>query len=671
MHGTHANQPPIRSCRAGGQRGSRGTFRPRAAMAALVWMLLVTPCIMAETSRAEAIRIASEVPLIKDGLRGVGPWQVSVTPPSGASGEWAVAFHLPDDPKPLLGARVEAAGGKVVAVWWDQEAFRLSKKPEARLWSADQLMAAHAESPSEVQDAVGDFLREYLQKHRKAQMRVEYVPAAGRWLVTAHEGNQILGYVTYADGRILDAHLLGFNWSPPKAEAPAFNAEALVPRFNSVLVLGLALILGFLCFGDHRRLFAQRNCLLALLFALLALEVVLSPSPYAYSWRMAMVVVFFVLAVRKEPAQVSVEEEALPKAFWIAIAAGPVVLALVPIWFGEVGDASRSGAICARYVIQERRLPYGADIAPTGYVAHDRNTYGPFFYLAHVPAELMIPTTCEYAGGVRMKVGEMGWKTYINRMTLHETASRITVTFFTLAFLLGMGILGMRAGGPRYAAGWAALAALGPATMSFACDGHIISVALVAWAIVFLERPLAAGALLASAAATLFYPAFAIPLWLGWYVRKRRGALAFVAGIAIVGLAALGLLLAFTQARTLPDALRVFLRDTVLFQESAQGMAGKGWGFWPSYPALQSILQAPVTVAYFLFCLAVAFRPRATRKRDLVAWTAAVFIGTQLWKSFGPGYEQWYMYLLIMALFWPKDRVTGETAEPVSTNLEN
>ena len=111
----------------------------------------------------------------------------------------------------------------------------------------------------------------------------------------------------------------------------------------------------------------------------------------------------------------------------------------------------------------------------------------------------------------------------------------------------------------------------------------------------------------------------------------------------------------------------MFLRDTVLLQESAQGMAGKGWGFWPSYPALQSILQTPVTVAYLLFCLALAFRPSLTRTRDLVAWTAAVFIGTQFWKSFGPGYEQWYMYLVVMALFWPRDHIGHETAEPVFT----
>jgi hypothetical protein len=619
---------------------------------------------MAEVSREEAIRIASEVPLIKDGMRGVEQWQAAVTPPEKASGAWGVAFHLPNDPKPLLGVRVDAGSGEVVAVWWEQEAFHLSKKPEFRLWSPDQLMTAKAESPRDVQDAVGDFLREYLDKHRKAQMRVEYLPAANRWLVTAHEKEQVLGYVTYADGQILDVNLLDYNWTPRKTETPIFNAGGLVPRFNNILVLGLALILGFLCFGDPRRLFARRNRLLAILYALFAVAGILNPSPVGHAWRMVMVLVLFVLMVRKEPERVSVEEETLPKAFWIAVAAGPVAMAMVPIWFGEVGDSSRSGTICARYMIQERRLPYGADIAPGSYIAHDRNTYGPAFYLAHVPAEILVPTTCQYAGGIRKKVGEMGWTTFINRQTMHETASRITVTFFMIAFLLGVGVLGMRAGGPRYAAGWVALAALGPPTMSYVCDGHIITSAFVVWAIVFLERPLVAGALLGTGAATLFYPAFAIPLWLGWYVRHRRGALAFVAGVGAVGLAGLGLILAFTQAPTLLDVFKTFLRDTVLLQERVQGMAGRGWGFWPSYPALQSILQGPVTVAYLLFCLALAFWPRLTRKRDLVAWTAAVFIGTQFWKSFGPGYEQWYLCLVVIALFWPKDQSGMERPAP-------
>jgi hypothetical protein len=660
-------QLAIRTGRGGDPRGSRGPFRLRAAMVALLCTLFLEPCLMAAVSREQAIRIASDIPLIKDGMRGVEEWQVAVTPPSEASGAWGVTFHLPGDPKPLLGARVDSGSGEVLSVWWEQEAFHLSKKPESRLWSADQLMAAKAESPRDVQDAVGDFLRDYLQEHRKAQIRIEYLPAAGRWLVTAHDKTQVLGYVTYADGRILDAHLLGFNWTPPKSETPGPNVGALVPRFNNILALGLALILGYLCFGDHRRLFAQRNRLLAVLFALFAVDMVLTPSPFAYAWRMVMVIVFFALVVRKEPQPISVEEEALPKSFWIAIAALPVAMAMIPIWCGEVGDSSRCGAICARYIIQERRLPYGADIAATGYIPHDRNTYGPAFYLAHVPAEVMVPTTCQYAGGVRKKVGEMGWATFINRPTLHETASRITVTFFTAAFLLGVGVLGMRAGGPRCAAGWVALAALGPATMTYSCDGHTVTMALVVWAIVFLERPLVAGALLGTGAATLFYPAFAVPLWLGWYARKRRGVLAFAAGVGIVGLATLGLTLALTSAPTALDAFKLFLRDTVLFQEGVQGMAGMGLGFWPSHPALQSILQAPVTVAYLVFCLALAFRPRVTRKRDLVAWTAAIFIGTQLWKSYGPGYEQWYWYLVVLALFRPRDHVADAPAEQAPT----
>ena len=638
-------------------------------MAALICTALAAPCLMAAVSREQAIRIASDVPLIKDGMRGVEEWQAAATPPSEASGEWVVTFNLPNDPKPLLGARVNAASAEVTSVWWEEAAFRLSKKPESRLWSADELMAAKAESPRDVQDAVGEFLRGYLKEHPKTQMRIEYLPDARRWLVSAHEEEQPLGYVTYADGRILDVHLIGFNWTPPKAQAPGFNLEGLVPRFNNILVLSFTLVLGFLCFGDHRRLPAQRNLLLALLCALFAVDVVITPSPYGYDWRMVMVIVFFFLMVRKQPEPVSVEEEPLPKSFWAAIAVLPVALAMVPAWFGDVGDASACGSICARYLIQEGRLPYGANITPTGYIPHDRNTYGPGLYLAHLPAEILAPTTCQYADGIRRNVGEKGWATFIVRTTLHETASRITVTFFTAAFLLGVGLLGLRAGGPRCAAGWTALAALGPATVSFVCDAHIIVLALVVWALVFLERPLVAGALLGCGAATLFYPLFAIPLWLGWYARKRRGTLAFALGVGAVGLAALGLILTLTSAPTVPAAFRVFLRETFVFQMHGAETAGKGWGFWPSHPSLEAIFQAPVLVAYLLFCLALAFWPRLTRKRDLVAWTAAVFIGTQFWKSFGPGYAQWYWYLIVMALFWPRERDEGTSVEPPPAGL--
>ena len=219
----------------------------------------------------------------------------------------------------------------------------------------------------------------------------------------------------------------------------------------------------------------------------------------------------------------------------------------------------------------------------------------------------------------------------------------------------GVFVLGRRVGGWRTASVWLTLCALGPTVIEGVCSAHMIPIAMLVWALVFLGRPVVSGMLLGLAAATLFYPVFAIPLWFGWYLRsKRRDAWRFAAGVIVVGLVTLGGIIALTDAPTPLAAVETFLKDTVLMQEGAEAYGGllRG-GFWGCFPTLRQWLRLPLMVAYFAACLILAGWPAIREKRQLALLTAAAFLGILFWKSHVTGYAEWYFYLACIGLFWP------------------
>jgi hypothetical protein len=631
-------------------------------VSALAWAVLAVALscavAMAAVTRDQALRAARNVPMVRDALALIPDARTIVAPPSEANGgAWLVQFGV-QDPQvpPLLSIRVHAETGEVLGVACDTNAFRLRRAEEYPLWSADQLAGVRTETARDIVRAIGDApdLRPYFSEHRKAQLRVDYAPDARRWIGYVHEGGKLLGYVTYADGAIRDVHLTGLNWTPPPApETPVAEFGRLLPRPGGAMALALALLVGLLLYMEPARPFGPRTWRVLALYAFFAVLLLFNPSPFYFALLMAVVVCLFALALRSaDEGRPGVAPTALPKPLPVVLAGAAALVALSGLWAGEVDDSSRSGGIGARYVMKEGRLPYGADISSGSDIARDRNTYAPLFYLVHIPAEAVFPTTYQREG-VRLRVGEAGWKDYFDRHTMRETASRVTVTFFFLALLAGVAVLGHRAGGPAVALAWVALCALGPPFLAGLCSGRIVPTVFLVWAIVFVKRPGVAGALLGLSASSYFVAAFAIPLWAGWYWRNRRGVTAFVAAVAAVGLATLALVLLCSNAPTSADALRAFLKETVGVQEGAQGMAGKDWGFWPSFPALRAWLQGPVMLGFALFCVALFFRPRVVGTLGLAALTAAVLVAVECWKSFGPGYLEWYFYLLVFAFFWP------------------
>ena len=66
---------------------------------------------------------------------------------------------------------------------------------------------------------------------------------------------------------------------------------------------------------------------------------------------------------------------------------------------------------------------------------------------------------------------------------------------------------------------------------------HVLPAALLIWAIVAYRRPLISGMLIGLAFGVIYYPAYLLPLWVGFY--WRRGLLRFSLGVLSTGLAAL------------------------------------------------------------------------------------------------------------------------------------
>lgn len=626
---------------------------------ALLLLLLCASLASAAITRDQAQRAARNVPMVRDALNLIPDARTVVSPPSDATGgAWLVQFGVKDPAvAPLLSVRVHAETGDVLGVACDTNAFRLRKAEDYPLWPADQLAGVRTETARDIVRAIGDApdLRPYFAEHRKAQLRVDYAPDARRWIGYVHEGTKFLGYVTYADGAIRDVHLIGLNWTPSAPPPqPVLGLERLLPQLGAGAALLVALATALLVFMDPARPFGPATWRTLALYAFFAVALVFNVSPTFFAVEMAVVLWLFALAIRSAGDRaIGGKPSSLPRALLFLVAGAACVLALCGLWTGEVDDSSRCGGIGARHLLKEGRLPYGENISATGDMARDRNTYAPLFYVVHLPAETLAPTTYQREG-VRLTVGEAGWRDFFDRRTMRETASRVTVTFFLVALLSGVGLLGWRAGGWPAALAWVAVCALGPPFLGAECPGRIIPTAFLVWAFLFLNRPAVAGTLLGLSAGSFFVAAFAIPLWLGWYWRKRRGAAPFLIAVAVVGFATLGLVVLCSNAPGPVDALRVFIKETVGFQEGAQGMAGRDWGFWASFPGLRAWLQGPVTVLFALFCLALAFRPRVTGERALIALTAAVLVGIEFWKSFGPGYPHWYFYLLVPALFWPQ-----------------
>lgn len=178
---------------------------------------------------------------------------------------------------------------------------------------------------------------------------------------------------------------------------------------------------------------------------------------------------------------------------------------------------------------------------------------------------------------------------------------------------------------------------------------HVLPAALIIWGFVAHKRPVISGILLGLACGTMFFPVALLPIWMAYY--GRRGAKRFGLALTCVTLALLASL-AFTSADT-----NSFYQKTIgtinivinaITDQQAMG------GFWQDATYF-SPYRIPIMTAYVIMLIVMTIWPRKRSLEVLMAQSAAVIVGTQLWYTQKGGvYLLWYFPLLLMVVFRPR-----------------
>lgn len=172
---------------------------------------------------------------------------------------------------------------------------------------------------------------------------------------------------------------------------------------------------------------------------------------------------------------------------------------------------------------------------------------------------------------------------------------------------------------------------------------HVWPMVLVIWALVAYRWPMLAGTLLGLAAATAYFPALVLPLWISFYWRRGAGRFIVAAGLtAGLWLLAIGLYLALT------GDLTAQLRDSF---DWLPWKPSHTEGFWTG---LHSAYRIPLFIGYLAFVLLTAFWPYPKNLAHVLALSAAVILGVQFWYADQGGvYVLWYLPLLMLLVFRP------------------
>ena len=475
-----------------------------------------------------------------------------------------------------------------------------------------------------------------------------YSPKADRWRVRVLAGDAFVASATVGPGGVTVTRVL-----PPDSASPVGRLAVALDRLRPHMgyrqwilvcaVVFVALFAGRGRFGP----FGTADALV--LAAQVPIGFLLGPLPrIGYPMLMATTVYLFARAVAaglRHPRRLDNPPPAAPRtrargsAGLVALAA---LLLIVHAGMARSADTSVPGT--AGLVGGERYLDTG--VMPYGQTKRGFDEYGPLHYLLHGLAARVWPS------------GE-DWRTFDADLT-HEarddTGARVVAFLFhvlTAVALVGIGRKHL--GSTR--TGWMLMVAyllLAPNLEYLLHASKRAPAAFVMLAFWAFPSPIGSAVLLGLGTAAYWFPVFLVPLWLSAF--RGRGAWRFGITYAAAGVVFLGLVL-WGPGRA--DArLRTVFEATAHAEE---GVAGN-WdryadveGFWGPLVRLDSRcgwLRVGITVAFLAFCLVLWAWPRARRPLALAGLTAAVVVGTQIWKSNQTGeYIGWYLPILLVALF--------------------
>ncbi|MBA3884453.1 MAG: hypothetical protein H0X67_01830 [Acidobacteria bacterium] len=342
-------------------------------------------------------------------------------------------------------------------------------------------------------------------------------------------------------------------------------------------------------------------------------------------------------------------------------------------WYSNVGGQR----------LRERgTFPYGDPLFSGTPVA----TYSPVFYLAHIPFQKLLDpeplnpapySRAEFDGGLPYYLAPV-------------LAAQLTTVAFHLLAVAALFVAAWRQAGPEVAWGVTALYCGSAYVMGVGGTrdmiggmtfiSHIAPPAVSLLAFACLPRPLLAGTFLATAVATLFYPMFFIPAWLGYYWGNRMAVLHFIAGMALATVLIGVPVLTSSQAADGRGLIGTILHDTMGHQQDPAAYGSSPFGFWGLRGGIREALREPLVAGNYntspsflmfaVFVVATFFLARGSTPAQLALLTGALAIGAQMWKIHATGvYVTWYYPFLLLGLFAGRRDPLTERPRPAPGEL--
>ena len=303
-------------------------------------------------------------------------------------------------------------------------------------------------------------------------------------------------------------------------------------------------------------------------------------------------------------------------------------------------------------------------------------TYSPILYYSHLIYQVMLvpvqnPPDPLPAFGVYVLppalasqlatitfhlLGVAGLWIAARRIVGKEAAWGVTALYCGSAYVMGVGGRSEMIGGITFAS-------------------HIAPAAVTLLAFAALPRPWLSGALLATAAWTLFYPAFFFPAWAGYYWRSRQHLIAFVGGFALAGVIIGVPVLMRSQPIEGRGIISTILHETQGHQQDPNAYGTSPFGFWGQRGGIRAFLRDPLvegqpntSPAFLLFAAFVVGSfslARGKTEVQLALLTGALGIASQLWKIHGTGvYVTWYYGFLLLGFLGHQAASRAEVRRP-------
>jgi hypothetical protein len=510
-----------------------------------------------------------------------------------------------------------------------------------------------------------------LRTHRLLAIDARYTVRLPAWGVTLRFPNDRTARFVVQRGTITEC---GGPWMPPRNFVERLDRLAALLRPNLRFAPGVALVyilaMVFLLV-DRRRLWSLRTLDVLALACFPPAWVLNEQVPlmtYALTYPATAYLLVRVVTRAFRPGQPVLP----PRSAGVYLTAAMVLLlhhVLAP--WRDTG-AGHAGLLGGQMILRDRVMPYG--VLEPGLA-----TYGPLHYLLHGLVGLVFPSGVDWrtfdpegdlnqvriTGATILAFGSylVSLVALVGICLQHIARPKGTVPLFEKSIEKGDSPL-------RVALGVVTVYMLVAPSFDFLpVTSRQIAPALVLVGLWGWRRACLSGLCLALATAAMWYPVFLFPLWLTTY--RGRDRLRFGLTYVLIGAAFLALVLAMSPSPQvgMKNLVSATLGVQEVVSQDGQFVTPRE-GPWKEFqhiiPGLD-LVQRGITIAFFVGCLALALPFRKDYLR-LVCLSAAVVIGTQLWKGRHSGqYLNWYGPLVMLALFVPFPR-RGLSPFPTSSS---